>query len=145
MTDRAPPSLRNALERAGWPVREFRSHSAALLFAFDYLEQQQANGVSRASLHKEFEDLGFRCSFNTFAVSLKRARAKKKANRNGTSITGVRQLQRQELEVRTPNSRTGKETVEESQRVFLRPHHGEITGFVSSTKNNSDKLREELI
>lgn len=141
----APPSLRDALERAGWPAREFRSHAAALLFASDYLERQRANGVSRASLHKEFEDLGFRCSFNTFAVSLKRARAKAKDKQNDATFTEARRLQLQKQEIQTANERGINDVIAETPRVFRRPVSGEIAGFVSSAKNNSDKLREELI
>lgn len=144
MTQKTPQTLKEALERAGWPERQFRSTSAALRLALDYLEQQQANGVSRASLHEEFTGLGFACPFNTFVVALKRAKAKTKGE---AAIT--KQVQSEATPVRksTPVKQGGQTTNSgpEKDGGPAKPAKGEIQGFVSSEKTDPTKLREQLI
>lgn len=146
MTNDTPATLKTALQRAGWPAREFRSHSAALHFAIDYLEHQQANGVSRASLHKEFEELGFVCNFNSFVVALKRAKAKAKADQKANPDKPAAQPINQDQQ--RPQSNTGgsKEVSKTATDGRAgKPPKGEIPGFVSSEKSNPAKLREQLI
>lgn len=145
MTQTTPQTLKEALERAGWPERQFRSTSAALRLALDYLEHQQANGVSRASLHEEFSALGFNCPFNTFVVALKRAKAKSKSETTSLVIK----------KTTTPSSaNTLPQTTQGGSRANKDPEKdggpakspkGEIPGFVSSEKTDPTKLREQLV
>lgn len=144
MNSETPETMQKALRRAGWPEHEFRSYRAALLFALDYIEQQQANGVSRASLHREFNEAGFACNFHTFTISLYRAKndAKKASAQfeqpSGQQINRSQGLTKKEgEESKNKNNAAGNMQVKKPK--------GEIPGFVSSEKSNSDKLREQLI
>lgn len=145
MTQTTPQTLKEALERAGWPERQFRSTSAALRLALDYLEHQQANGVSRASLHEEFSALGFNCPFNTFAVALKRAKAKTKsestsqASRKTTAPSYAKTLP----QTTQGGSRENKDPGKDGGPT--KSPKGEIPGFVSSEKTDPTKLREQLV
>lgn len=146
MTQNTPQTLKEALERAGWPERQFRSTSAALRLALDYLEQQQANGVSRASLHEEFTGLGFTCPFNTFVVALKRAKAKTKAE-GKTSISKPAPTEPAPLKKVAPARQGGQTTNSSPEKDGgpAKPAKGEIQGFVSSEKTDPTKLREQLV
>lgn len=146
MTQNTPQTLKEALERAGWPERQFRSTSAALRLALDYLEQQQANGVSRASLHEEFTELGFACPFNTFVVALKRAKAKTKAE-GKAAITKPVQNEATPARKSAPIKQGGQATNSSPEKDGgpAKPAKGEIQGFVSSEKTDPTKLREQLV
>jgi hypothetical protein len=143
MTNDTPDTLKAALQRAGWPAREFRSHSAALHFAIDYLEHQQANGVSRASLHKEFEDLGFACNFNSFVVALRRAKVKAKSEKTAQPAARPVNQDQQKPKPQTGGLKEVSKTATDGRAG--KPPKGEIPGFVSSEKSNPEKLREQLI
>lgn len=145
MTQTIPQTLKEALERAGWPERQFKSTSAALRLALDYLEQQQANGVSRASLHEEFTGLGFTCPFNTFVVALKRAKAKNKIE---TNSPGIRQASAPSPAKSKPDAPQGGPRTNrnlERDGGQAKPPKGEIQGFMSSEKTDPTKLREQLV
>lgn len=142
MNQTTPATLKEALERAGWPERQFRSVSAALRLALDYLEHQQANGVSRASLHQEFTGLGFVCQFNTFAVALKRAKARTKTEKAVREPPAVIPAKPTAIETQG-GPRTNSNPAKDGGQA--KPPKGEIAGFVSSEKTDPRKLREQLV